>query len=169
MHNYGNFVRLLMLNSSKNTTTKKQDLKIKYEISNKEVLSLIDYTKSKLEDIGLELVGIEKNEVVDPLTSEKYAIRRSESISGNIDVDKKISVIYVLILLDDGSIDLTKLVQHCKKIVLFKDDDIENYLRYLKKDNFINFVKVNEEFNVVLGYRYFIEYGDLNILDMLVN
>ncbi|EQB60420.1 hypothetical protein NAPIS_ORF02024 [Vairimorpha apis BRL 01] len=234
MHHYGSFVRLLMYNTNKNILTKKQEIKTKYGIDTKGVHELIEYTKLNINNLGLELIGVEKNSVVDPVLTDKYFLRmgdlenkginnknienervdhkdlENEGVNnkeicssvneGNLEnenistfnenisilekskenifttfidksnlssIDTKLIITYSFILLENNKILFNKLTNLLNRINIFKNTDIENYLRFLKKDNFINFMKVDDEYEVVLGFRYFSDFGDIDILDFL--
>ncbi|KAF5140882.1 hypothetical protein AAJ76_1700031022 [Vairimorpha ceranae] len=171
-NNYGNFVRLLMYNHSKNITTKKADLKYAFKIQNKDIAYLINYAKSKINLLGLELVGINKNKVVDPISSEKYSLRRlypleSDKSSTVSDLDKKIIIVLFFIFLEGGQIGYVKLIYFCKKINLFKNDSLDDYLMFLKREKYINIFKLEDEMNVEFGYRYFLEYNEFDMLSFL--
>ena len=153
-NNYGNFVRLLMYNHSKNITTKKADLKYAFKIQNKDIAYLINYAKSKINLLGLELVGINKNKVVDPISTVS-------------DLDKKIIIVLFFIFLEGGQIGYVKLIYFCKKINLFKNDSLDDYLMFLKREKYINIFKLEDEMNVEFGYRYFLEYNEFDMLSFL--
>ncbi|WUR03456.1 segregation and condensation protein B [Vairimorpha necatrix] len=156
-NNYGGFVRLLMYNHSRNILTKKQELKDIFKMQNQDILSLVEYTKENIRLLGLELLGIEKNNLIDPLKSDKYFLRSKKEI---YNYNNKLIIIFVLILLEEGEISHDKLISQYNEIN-------KEYLNILKRDNYIYINKEDNDLVVGLGWKYYVEYGETDILQLL--
>ncbi|EOB11801.1 hypothetical protein NBO_810g0001 [Nosema bombycis CQ1] len=82
---YGIFVRILMLNVSKSKLTRKMEVRDELQIENQRMNKLIEFTRDKVPLLGFELIGIEKNQIVDPLKAEKYYLIKKIECKTQID------------------------------------------------------------------------------------
>lgn len=168
---YGIFLRILMMNVNKAKTTRKMDIRDELKIDNITMQKLVEFTKEKVKSLGFELVGIEKTLCVDPIVAEKYYLvnlttqnNPEEEASESF---KKMTVIFVLILLETGKISIKRLEFICKKIKMFENEDIEGFIRFLKKENYLDIYKDENEFYVELGWRFNVEFGKETILNLI--
>jgi hypothetical protein len=158
-----------MLNVSKSKLTRKMEVRDELQIENQRMNKLIEFTRDKVPLLGFELIGIEKNQIVDPLKAEKYYLIKKDECKTQIDPLplKRMATIFSLILIEGDRCSLKRLVFLCSKVNVFSKDDIEGFIRFLKKEGYLEILKEEAEYFVVLGWRFNAEYDAKGLLDCI--
>ncbi|KAF9764660.1 hypothetical protein NGRA_0390 [Nosema granulosis] len=168
---YGIFLRMLMLNVNKSKTTRKADVREELKIDNSTMQRLVEFTKEKVKALGFELLGIQKNLVVDPLVAEKYYLVGLKDAQNTekkaVDSFKKMNVIFTLILIEGGKISIKRLEFLCSKTKFFKSESIEGFIRFLKKESYLEITKEETESYVELGWRFNAEFDKETVLGLV--
>lgn len=162
----GIFIRILMKNQSKSLPTKKLDIRKVLKVSSKDMALLVVSSQKYLTKLGLELVGIDKSGVADPAAAGKYFLRR---LNSPIDVElpteefRRLILVFTFIILEQLSMETSKLWFFLKNTSLFQDEtEFNNFLNWSRRQGYLRLVKVDENFSVMLGWRYHCDFRDFD-------
>ncbi|ADM11485.2 uncharacterized protein Eint_050360 [Encephalitozoon intestinalis ATCC 50506] len=159
----GEFVRMLIENHRKSVPTRKQSVRAQLKVGIKEVIVLIEASKEYLRKLGLELVGISKVEIVDPMDAEKYFIRRLEP-SNDVDPHpteefRRLILVLTFVVLEQKSVEISRLWFLLQKTEVFEsEDDFSEFLRWAKGQGYLFAVRDEERLVITLGWRYYCDF-----------
>ncbi|AFN82968.1 hypothetical protein EROM_050350 [Encephalitozoon romaleae SJ-2008] len=163
----GEFVRILMDNHRKSTPTRKQSVRAQLKVGLKEMGALVELSKGYLEKLGLELVGIGKEGVIDPMTAEKYFIRRIKPSPATEkflpEETQRLILAFTFLILERKVIEVPRLWFFMQKTGVFEsEDDFAEFLNQTKRQGYLFVTKVEESLIITPGWRYHCDFHNFD-------
>ncbi|KAG5859649.1 hypothetical protein KMI_05g08310 [Encephalitozoon hellem] len=159
----GEFVRILMDNHRKSVPTRKQNVRAQLKVGMKEMGALVEFSRGYLQKLGLELVGVGREGTSDPITAEKYFIRRLEPSNETTEIlseeSRRLILVLTFVILERKSIEVPRLWFFIQRTGVFEsEDDFTEFLRQVKRQGYLSIAKVEESHVVTPGWRYYCDF-----------
>ena len=161
----GRTIRKLMNNHNRNKTTTKVEIREELCLHPNDLPKIITMTQDYLRNLDLELVGVQTANTTDINSADKLFVRKISSDDVKkpkkevIIEDKRMLTLFALMQVENNQLGSKKLetLQKCK---YFKGVDLEDYLKKLKVQGYINSVALIDDTVYSPSWRFYVEFDN---------
>jgi hypothetical protein len=175
----GQIIRLIIDNQNRSLTTNKKEIKQKHKIDPKKYIEVIEEVDSRLREMGMMLVGVEKDSIVGFIRAEKYFIvkeygtneinKKRKRMSGDVKVDvrgdwfTRLLILLTLMYLEGGCVYLRRLIHLLRKIEILGDEkEIMDYINDIKSKGYVRTYRCEDECYVKLSWRFYSDFPNFD-------
>lgn len=166
----GKITRLLIENHNKNRPVPKKEIADVLKISTKSLEDILELIPAFLKKIGLQIAGITQNEVVQIKNGEKLFLRKiyKEEVKKSklipTQEERMLFTVFSAIQLENNKFEESK-IEILKMSPCFDQVKIIEFLAKCKANGYLTSKIENENVFWSLGWRFYVEYDDFNIVE----
>lgn len=164
----GKAARLLINNHLRNRPTAKAEVKAFVGVTNSGLNAFLGNLQAFVNELSLELVGLHRGRIVPIEKCDKLFLRRvrsqtnvTEPEQAELSIEIKQRYLLFSILQVENSTVEEKSLDVLKNCEYFKDAEVREALKREKALGYLSSVNNGEDILWSLGWRYYVEYGDV--------